>query len=318
MSPVLVDSPAKPLVQKPKRYYVSESSRGYNYILPADEEERERLNSQSEAINQIFDNKLIWAPISLKNGDIVLDSGTGSGHWLLSLANERDRNHKVPSIHLRGIDISSRMFPLPSLTPRDTNFTTHSITSLPLSWSNTISLIHQRLVYLGLQAPQWTSALSEMYRVLVPGGWIQLFEPRYPSYVSPSAAIRNHKAFQLRNKLGFEKRQVVMDIVYRLPEWIEKTGFVNLKVEKRHLPMGASWAGESSASGVKAVMGVWRALKEPVMKAGGLGIVRSEEEYDAVIEDLGRLCEETPETYFEFWVFTAQKPALPAVQKCKL
>jgi hypothetical protein len=30
-------------------------------------------------VNELFDNKLIWAPIELKDGDTVLDSGTGSG-----------------------------------------------------------------------------------------------------------------------------------------------------------------------------------------------------------------------------------------------
>ncbi|KAF5350041.1 hypothetical protein D9756_009186 [Leucocoprinus leucothites] len=165
-----------PQIEELGRYYVSAFSNDHKYFLPADEEERERLNNQSQGIIQIFDNKLIWAPVPLKDEDIVLDSGTGSGHWLLSLAKERDIYNKIPSVYLRGIDISSHMFPSPSLTPPNTSFSINSITSLPANWSNTISLIHQRLLMAALQAPQWHSALSEMYRVLAPGGWIQLFE----------------------------------------------------------------------------------------------------------------------------------------------
>lgn len=37
------------------------------------------LDLQSKAVNELFDNKLIRAPIELKEGDTVLDSGTGSG-----------------------------------------------------------------------------------------------------------------------------------------------------------------------------------------------------------------------------------------------
>lgn len=37
------------------------------------------LDLQSEMINLTFENKLIWAPITLEKGAIVVDSGTGSG-----------------------------------------------------------------------------------------------------------------------------------------------------------------------------------------------------------------------------------------------
>ncbi|KAF5349925.1 hypothetical protein D9756_009185 [Leucocoprinus leucothites] len=299
----------EPQIEKSRRYYVSTFSNDHKYLLPADEEERERLNNQSQGIIQIFDNKLIWAPVSLKDEDIVLDSGTGSGHWLLSLAKERDIYNKIPSVYLRGIDISSRMFPPPSLTPSNTTFSIDSITSLPMSWSNTISLIHQRLLMAALQAPQWHSALSEMYRVLAPGGWIQLFEGHH-LFDSPSEAVTHHKAFQIRDKLCFETRNVIIDITKHLPEWIEQAGFVNLKIEKRGMPMGASWADESSVVGAKAVNGFWNGIKGPVMKEGGFGIVSSEEEYDTIVRDILRLCEETPGTYWPILVFTAQKPEI--------
>jgi hypothetical protein len=55
-------------------------------------------------------------------------------------------------------------------------------------------------------------------------------------------------------------------------------------------------------------MGFFSALKEPIMKEGGFGLVSSGEEYDAFVDDLGKRCEATPETYIEFWVFIAQKP----------
>ncbi|KXN86475.1 hypothetical protein AN958_10009 [Leucoagaricus sp. SymC.cos] len=288
MAPIEDISSTHPELLSKERYYISSSSKTSSYLLPADEEEAERLNAQSQAIIELFDSKLVWVPITLQDGNIVLDSGTGSGHWLLSLVKELKNNASGLNIQLMGIDITPRMFPpLPS-TPPNTTFIVKSITSLPAFWTSTISLIHQRLLMVALQSSQWHSALSEMYRVLKPGGWIQLFEPNH-HFISPLPEIVNHRALQLRNKLSLEIRHVTLDIVDHLPEWLARYGFINLKIEKKGLPMG-SWA-------------------EPVMEEGkGFGLVKSGEEYDQVIEEFEKLCEETPGTYFEYWVFTAQKP----------
>ncbi|KAF9445131.1 S-adenosyl-L-methionine-dependent methyltransferase [Macrolepiota fuliginosa MF-IS2] len=304
MAPVEVLSPPGiPESNKDQRYFISsESSTASAYLLPADDEERERLDLQSRMINQNFDNKLIWAPITLNSGDIVLDSGTGSGHWLLSLAKE------VPqTIQLYGVDLSPRMFPPAASTPPNATFTPTSITSLPEHWTNTLSLIHQRLLVVALSSSQWQTALSEMFRTLVPGGWVQLFE-LHSVLASPSEALRKHKVFAIRDKLCYEVRHVVMDIVDHLPGWLEQAGFVNLRIEKRGLPLG-SWGGEYGTLGLEAnASNFFRAIKAPVMAEGGLGLVESEEEYDATVKDFMRLCNEIPETYLEYWAFIAQKP----------
>lgn len=200
------------------------------------------------------------------------------------------------------------MFPSPPTTPPNTSFFTCSITSLPPNWSNTISLVHQRLLLGALQAPQWKAALAEIHRVLVPGGWAQIIESdRY--YFSPSNAIKNHKELQIRQRLFSETRGLVFDIIDRLPEWLDEAGLVNLKIERRRLPIG-SWAGETGALALCNIKKFWGAMKEVVMKEGGLGIVQNEDEFDATINDLLTLCEETPETYMEYLLFVVQKPVV--------
>ncbi len=117
-----------------------------------------------------------------------------------------------------------------------------------------------------------------------------------------------HKAVKMRDTLSLNVRHVVVDIVDHLPGWLEKAGFANLTIQKRGLPMG-SWAGEVGKKGLHSTINVWRSIKGPVMNEGGLGFVKTEEEYDDVIDDFERRMEETPESYLQYWVFTAQKPA---------
>ncbi|KAF7775874.1 hypothetical protein Agabi119p4_4267 [Agaricus bisporus var. burnettii] len=287
-----------------ERHYVSDSSESspYKYCIPPNEQERARLDLQSEMINLTFENKLIWAPITLEKGAIVVDSGTGSGHWLFkSLAKE------VPStVTLRGIDISPRMFPLPETIPDNTSFISLSVTSLPEDWTNTVTLIHQRLLMAALQAYQWKTAISEMYRVLEPGGWVQLFEPK-DWFVTPCEAITHHKIRRTRDKLIADLRHVTVNVIEYLQNWLKEAGFVNLTAQKREMPTG-SWAGERGTLSMNATLGAFEAMKPLVIKEGGFGIVSTEEEYDAVLADLRRLCDDTPDTYFQYWVFTAQKP----------
>ncbi|KAF7760748.1 hypothetical protein Agabi119p4_10157 [Agaricus bisporus var. burnettii] len=246
-----------------QRFFISQKFSDFKYVLPSDEEERERLAFQSQTIIKLFDDKTNLAPVVLKDGDSILDSGTGSGHWVLSCSKD------VPAtINLHGIDISSRIFPQASLPPNAT-FLTASVTSLPNGPTNFPSLTN----------------------VSFPGGWIQLIEPHW-ILQSPSEAIQKHKAFKMKNDLCF-KRQIVIDAV----------------VEKRGLPLG-SWGGEIGIGGMNIISQFLRSLKESIIREGGFGMVETGEECEAAVDELAELCETTPATFYEYWLFVAQKPQL--------
>jgi hypothetical protein len=197
---------------------------------------------------------------------------------------------------------------LPSNPPSNISFTQNTITSLPEDWSNTFTLINQRLLVVALQAPQWKAALSEMYRTLIPGGYVQLFELSHRTK-SPSEEVREHKVFVMRNKLTLEVKHVVMDINDHLQAWLEECGFINVEIHRRGWPMG-SWAGENGARSLKSCVEFFHALKGPIMQEGGLGMVSSGEEWDALVVDLTKRCEATPESYIEYCAFIAQKPVV--------
>ena len=64
-----------------------------------------------------------------------------------------------------------------------------------------------------------------------------------------------------------------------LPEMLANSRFVNIHVERRVIPLG-KWAGNYGEDWRDNFVSTWKAMKTPVMMAGGLGIVRSEEELD--------------------------------------
>ncbi|KAF5334431.1 hypothetical protein D9757_015513, partial [Collybiopsis confluens] len=64
---------------QPRRYYTASSK----YPLPADSTETARLNLQHLVVTRAFENRLSLAPIELRSGHHVLESGAGSGIWAL-------------------------------------------------------------------------------------------------------------------------------------------------------------------------------------------------------------------------------------------
>ncbi|KAK0214046.1 S-adenosyl-L-methionine-dependent methyltransferase [Armillaria fumosa] len=163
------------------------SSPDVHYIFPSDALEKQRLELQHALVRRaLCDGKSVLAPIVLKPGDRVLDSGTGSGAWALSLVED------VPSsVFLTAIDIQSKIFP--ESFPPNFEFLLHSVTDLPRQWTDKFSLVNQRFLIGALTGPQWKVALQELHRVIVPGAWVQLVEgATIPGHMGPfSAKISN-------------------------------------------------------------------------------------------------------------------------------
>ncbi|KAK0222795.1 S-adenosyl-L-methionine-dependent methyltransferase [Armillaria nabsnona] len=247
------------------------SSPDVHYVLPSDALEKQWLELQHALVKRaLCDGKSILAPIVLKPGDRVLDSGTGSGAWVLSLA-------EVPSsVSLTAIDIQSKIFP--GSFPPNVDFLLHSVTDLPSQWTDTFSLVNQRFLFTALTGPQWEVALQELHRVIGPGGWVQLVEAKAISghMVPFSMEISNLWSAFLAHK------GLLIDIVNRLPDMLTQAGFVNVLSETRALSLG-QWAGQDGIDFRDDVTSVLSAIRGPLFEGGDLGLVSSEQEYDDLI-----------------------------------
>jgi hypothetical protein len=202
-----------------------------------------------------------------------------------------------------GTDIESNFFPQASTLPENTRFETQSVLDLPKGWANKFTLTHQRLLISSLRKQEWRQALSEIYRTLKPGGWVQSFELR--TWHSGLALAKHLDLFyKLSDDLGMMHR----DIAIQLPDFLEQSGFIDIHQDTRGTPLGA-WANQDGVDGKKNLLGVVRWLKAPVLRGGGYGVVRSDAEYDELAEEIAKEVDVTRGSMALWTMFWARKPA---------
>jgi ubiquinone/menaquinone biosynthesis C-methylase UbiE len=137
------------------------------------------------------------------------------------------------SISLTGVDIQDRLWS-PSLVSSYPNisFQLETVTSLPAEWSDTFSLVQQRLLMAALKKQEWYQAIAEIYRVLKPGGWVQLTETTPLSSKGPMYKLVHPEVIVLWEKTGFW-----LEIEANLPSLLSNEGFQEIQIVKRPLPL---------------------------------------------------------------------------------
>ena len=205
-------------------------------------------------------------------------------------------------MHLDGVDITARL--LPTDYPPNVHFTIRSVTSLPEEWSEQFDLIHQRLLLPSLRTNEWKETISEHFRVLKPGGYAMFVEitPEWPSGEGLKAS---EKVRDIVKQLH-ESRSLPFDCALRLPGWLTDVGFVDIKVNERKGPLGRK-LGKFGEMGAQNHETVYRNMKKALLKERGLGLVDSEEEYDALVDQVVKEWHEVGAHYI-WHLITARKP----------
>lgn len=142
-----------------------------------DDEETNRMVAQHYILRSAFDGVDFSAPITklLSEDDtVVLDVGCGSGTWTMETAT------RFPHAQFIGID-KKPLFPQ-YIKPRNCKFKLFEITDniqqvkLPFDDAS-VDFIFQRDLNWGLTEAAWLPLVMEYFRILKPGGWIELVEP---------------------------------------------------------------------------------------------------------------------------------------------
>lgn len=221
------------------------------------------------------------------------------GIWITDLAAQLS-----PSATLQGIDIETSLVP-PTLPPNVT-ISHNTITKLPTEWTNRFDLVHQRLLMAALQTPEWVSAIAEMHRVVRPGGWVELTEAGDFDLGNKILSDCQEKLVTMIRKV-YAARKLCFDLPLELPKMLEAAGFCSVKSEKRYIPLGRK-GGEVGTIHRYTLGEVFRAMKAPILQAGGLGIVDSEKAYDELMDDVESDWDNNVGNGASYFTIVAQKP----------
>lgn len=109
-----------------------------------------------------MNNELHLAPIK-RDPHKILDLGTGSGIWAIDMA------EKYPSAIIIGVDTAAVQ---PSLVPPNIQFEIDDVEADWIYGESTFDFVHARELILSIR--DWPKLVSQSYKALKPGGYLQL------------------------------------------------------------------------------------------------------------------------------------------------
>ncbi|KAI8976878.1 S-adenosyl-L-methionine-dependent methyltransferase [Pilobolus umbonatus] len=205
------------------------------YILPNDDTEADRLHFQHWAIKYTVGG-LYMAPMydMLEKGIRVVDAGCGPATWTFEMAKD------YPNSNFIGLDVS---FVFPEIIrPPNVDFHICNISKEIPFEDDSIDYYHQRLLVAGLNEDDMKLSLESAYRVMKPGGYIELGEVLIGDVENkgPKTTIINTLMITVIKKKGLNP-----DIGLLIGDLLKEVGFENVFFEKRPVPIGhTNKAGE--------------------------------------------------------------------------
>ncbi|OJJ58481.1 hypothetical protein ASPSYDRAFT_89227 [Aspergillus sydowii CBS 593.65] len=210
---------------------------------PVDDYEAERLDLQHRIFTRVFDHRLVFPPITRLRR--VLDCGYGTGSWAIDVAEQN------PDCEVIGVDIYP--FMNPDDTPENLWLQVDDL-NRPFTFpTNYFDLIHSRLLAGGINRSRWPSLTDGWYRVLKPGGWVQMVEIYFNvqsdnGSISDGHALRQWSLNLMRSMEGAKDLRVGT----RLKTLLTASGFTEVDAKMIPLPLSA-WPDNSTNQDIGAM-----------------------------------------------------------------
>jgi ubiquinone/menaquinone biosynthesis C-methylase UbiE len=268
------------------REYITESK----YILNTDEEDIKRLDKMQHLVRTMF-GKNILAPIKPEKVRSILEVGYGSGAWAIEVARE------LPEARLFGFDVRTNPLPFSQIPPNLIFQRCDLSKGLPYM-SKSFDYIHQRLLCLAATYEQWPGVFEDYYRVLRPGGWLEMLEF---SNGWVNAGPISERLLGLLSDMA-KKRGVDISTVSEWEPLLKKAGFTKITKNPTTRWCMGSWGGDIGV-GCLEQSSVILAMLEPLLVQ--FGMVQPGEIQpllDQWEEECNRL-----KTYQILYIYTAKK-----------
>jgi SAM-dependent methyltransferase len=199
-----------------------------DYYIPNDEEEQTRQQMLHGVYLHLLGNEL--TTVRLQNPEKILDIGTGTGEWAIAMADE------FPDAEVTGTDIAKIQ---PSAVPHNIFFEIDDA-EIEGGWTwteNEFDLVHFRSMAGAFR--DWNHIYREVFRVLKPGGWIEVIDFDNHSallkyFGSDSAVFPFLDALNSAMKESGRWRSGE----HLQPELLRNAGFSNASVIEKKIPMG--------------------------------------------------------------------------------
>lgn len=194
------------------------------YLFPNDEMEQDRLDLQHEMFLRLFGGKRYLCPI--KTPSNVLDLGTGTGIWAQELADSLPEWCQV-----MGVDLSPIQ---PIWLPPNCHFEVFDFNDR-WTFKRKFDLICGRMLIGSISSPQ--PLFQEVFKALVPGGWVEIQDVCPPTLISQESAFRKWRdewctALQKGGRDPYLAKE--------LPQILTPLGFKNVTVQEFRIPQSGS------------------------------------------------------------------------------
>lgn len=211
------------------------------YAVGPDAAEVKRLSDQHEWIKHAMGGDLLHCPVNYLDPTLrVLDSRAADGHWLVDLA------ERVPGTTIFvGADISAHLFPPQSYLPPNTRLISQSITEQwPREFEAFFTCVSQRLALASLTPNTAEKAVSALFSLVKPGGWIQLLECDYSGGFTEAQKLRYPATAKFCNLIvdSMSATGKFNQHAPRLKGYLRAAGAMDIVEMIMDLPVGASRA----------------------------------------------------------------------------
>ncbi|RUS25841.1 S-adenosyl-L-methionine-dependent methyltransferase [Jimgerdemannia flammicorona] len=247
-----------------------EGAKGANFLVPMDEMEGEGWVKRHELLRYSLARNYN-APVAdiLTKGGRVLEIGCGTGAWTLDMANTFSNSR------FTGLS-SADLFPKWNAAAPNCRFQTLDATRTALPFSDgEFDLVFQRNMALEYTVTQWLVVLTEIARVLKPGGYVEFVEC---DIKIKGAGEVSERWFEICKTICASRR-IDPRVFRRLPTFLTDTGLAITKEETFNLPVG-QWGGYIGESWAKDLETRARGLRAAFVREGGV----TEAEFDGLVD----------------------------------
>ncbi|QBZ56363.1 hypothetical protein PoMZ_01269 [Pyricularia oryzae] len=222
------------------------------YVLPIDEQELERQESQYYLCLETFEKKLYFAPA--ERAHRVLDAGCGIGHWVIDFAEQHPHSEVI------GVDLSPIQ---PTFMPPNALF---QIDDLEEDWNFSFKFDYIHTLMMAGAFRDWPRFLGQCYDFLERGGHVEVQDIDFPlrcddGTMRPESAVRRWSDLMMEagERSGFK-----LDECGRVADMMRAAGFVdvvrvpfcwpvNRWPRDQKLKQLGLWAQENFAEGCEAM-----------------------------------------------------------------